>query len=326
MTMSELEMECERQIESMTMRYKIRERELDRFLYFVHERHHVWCRRMQGYSAPYTDDRQLASLSFCNVYRVLDRGSQQMVRWLNSDEMMHASFSDVLILCWLYRRTNNTDGWFRAVTRFGLPKYDNWEQWLDEVQKSDIQIVSGVPYNVCNGGRRGIPILSTLSGRTRIAIDSGMMPTSANGSHVLAIEQMSEAPGMGEFLAQQIWTDVGYSVYGSENWENFFVFSGPGSRRGLSWLTGYDWSLSSSARSRLAFSETVRRLRNIISRRDDTVRLSTPKDPQRQLSLMDVQNCLCEFDKWMRCRNGGTYRRRFTSTRQLSYPVFPSTW
>lgn len=324
--MSELETECRRFVENTTVSYRIRESELKSFLYFVHERHRIWCRRLQGCTPPYTDDRQLASLSFCNVYRVLDRGSQQMVRWLNSDEMMHASFNDVMILCWLYRRTNSTDGWSKAVARFGLPKYDSWEQWLDAVDKSGIQIVSGVPYNVCNGGRRGVPLVRTLSERTRMAIDSGMMPTNPNGSHVLIIERMSEALGMGEFLAQQIWTDVGYSVYGSRNWENFFVFSGPGSRRGLSWLTGYDWSLSSSARSRLAFSEMVRKLRDIISRRDGTVRLSTPRESQRQLSLMDVQNCLCEFDKWMRCRNGGTYRRRFISTRQLSYPVFPSTW
>lgn len=59
--------------------------DLDRameYLEFVHERHNVWERRRAGDPQPWTSDPVLAGNKFTNVFRVLDYGSQFLLKEL----------------------------------------------------------------------------------------------------------------------------------------------------------------------------------------------------------------------------------------------------
>ena len=83
---------------------------------------------------------------------------------------------------------------------------------------------------------------------------------------------------MGAFNAMQVLTDYGYST---EFRENDFVVPGPGARKGAGFLAmepmhAIEWAYSAVNRE-----GGIRALGRVPSK-------------------MDIQNCLCEFSKWVR--------------------------
>lgn len=324
------------------MDMKTNEAALTRFTSFITERHRIWLHRMRGEEQPWTTDPILQSASFCNVFRVLDRGSQQIVHFLWTDEGLSLSPLRTLILCWLYRRTNKTDGWSEAVSRLGLPMLDvsgentgaliaSVHEWLSEAQHEGIMLASSQPYNVANGCPAGKTIVEALDDDTEMALISGSLQNAANilpdchpYEHEMALTTLGATRRVSLFLAQQILTDFGYSQYGSAWYENQVVVSGPGSRRGLARITG-DESFIRSA-SEAYCSDIIEWLREYVIE-NTGVRLDL-EYAERRPSLMDVQNCLCEFDKYSRYSEDPDrgYRRFSHHTTGRLTPVYPKIW
>lgn len=109
--------------------------------------------------------------------------------------------------------------------------------------------------------------------------------------------------GLGSFIAAQVIADLKYipqcPLSEAVDWYSFAA-SGPGSRRGLNRVMGYDVGSS--------YSESTWRCDLALLRSAVNKKLSDP------LHAQDLQNCLCEFDKYERARLGeGTpkqlYRR-----------------
>lgn len=105
--------------------------------------------------------------------------------------------------------------------------------------------------------------------------------------------------GLGSFMAAQVLADIKYTV--QHNWIDFHTFaaSGPGSRRGLNRVMGRP--IDSPWRENV-FRDTLRLLR-------DKVNVRLTMEP---LTAQDLQNCLCEFDKYERIRLGeGRPKQRY---------------
>src|SRR5690349_21447205 len=88
------------------------------YLDFVAERHRVWERRQKEFStAPvvWTDDPVLAAFKFTNVFRVLDAGSQFLLKMLNEP----ISFSEKVFRAFLYRYTNRPEPYVAFHMAFG---------------------------------------------------------------------------------------------------------------------------------------------------------------------------------------------------------------
>jgi hypothetical protein len=106
--------------------------------------------------------------------------------------------------------------------------------------------------------------------------------------------------GLGSFMAAQVLADIKYTI--QHNWTDFHTFaaSGPGSRRGLNRVLGLP--IDSPWREEI-FRDTLRLLR-------DKVNVRLTMEP---LTAQDLQNCLCEFDKYERIRLGeGRPKQRYT--------------
>jgi hypothetical protein len=102
--------------------------------------------------------------------------------------------------------------------------------------------------------------------------------------------------GMGGFLAAQVIADLKYNdpiLRLAEDWDSF-ASSGPGSRRGLNRIIGWDLKRSWPEKSWRFHLEDLR----------DKVNLLLVRAGWQPLHAQDLQNCLCEFDKYERVRLG----------------------
>lgn len=103
--------------------------------------------------------------------------------------------------------------------------------------------------------------------------------------------ELCSLKGMGSFMAAQVIADLKYAH--PTKWVDFHTFaaSGPGSKRGFNRVMGaplkYPWK-----------EEEFRRL--LLALRD----LVNKELSMEPLTAQDLQNCLCEFDKYERARTG----------------------
>jgi hypothetical protein len=110
--------------------------------------------------------------------------------------------------------------------------------------------------------------------------------------------------GMGRFIAAQIVADLKYvaPLKDAKDWWTF-VASGPGSRKGMSYLLGESPQMKWKEHE---WCEAARELSVLM-------KPITEYNNMPRLHAQDLQNCCCEFSKYMRTRLGtGRPKQRFT--------------
>jgi hypothetical protein len=99
--------------------------------------------------------------------------------------------------------------------------------------------------------------------------------------------------GLASFMAAQVVADLKYAR-GPKKWADFHTFaaSGPGSKRGLNRVLGRD---KDAPMPEAEFRRVLAMLRLAVS-----ARLAS----WEPITAQDIQNCLCEYDKYERARTG----------------------
>ena len=118
--------------------------------------------------------------------------------------------------------------------------------------------------------------------------------------------RLMDFAGVGSFMAAQVVADLKYvePLRSAPDWMTF-VASGPGSRRGLNRIMGRPVDE--------AWTETA--WRAAFRRFEAAIRPELQRLDLAELHCQDLQNCLCEVDKYLRCKLGeGKPKRRFTET------------
>lgn len=213
---------------------------VDRYLHFVRARHYVFRARQAGFpQEEWTDDPILRQRKFTNVFRVLDHGSQFVVRELLAPGV---SSEDALFRSFAYRYTNRPEPFVRFQERFGrYPTLGDLrtgllaETWRQA--RADGVPFFGNAYTMFVGAENaGMNRVEWVLGLLKLTfvdrrIHLGFPSTPAEQQGVLV-----RLPRCADFMAQQIRTDFNYSEHGSVLQENVFVTGGPGSRRGAAIL------------------------------------------------------------------------------------------
>lgn len=287
----------------------------DEYVAYVEERHHVWERRSLGLPAPWSASPILREARFTNNFRVLDTGSQYVLRMVQDAETAW----DVVLRAFLYRFTNLPEPWeaYRDL-------HDRWPIVEDIAAGRIERFLRAFPGPLFSSAYMISPGIAN-KGMTRpewlaMTVDEAFVPggtwqlnpvvfspTTVVGARV---DYLTQVPRVAGFLAMQIATDIGYSdLLGSD--EDEFIVVGPGSKRGL---------------QALGLPTTPAAIRALHAEIRSTVVLDVHGTP-RPLSLMDVQNTLCEFGKYHAMLNGRNPRRRFTpdtapawAPSELAYP------
>lgn len=307
------------------------------YLAFVEGRHNVWLERQVGAPAPWSSDPILASKKFTNVFRVLDPGSQFIF------ELGAERPEDTLLRLFLYRHTGRVEAWEYLPLSVGeYPTHDNldevltaWKEYRGAVRKKKVltrwsktetwhldsaRTVFTNAYLVFpQSHEKGTDKLESI-----LALTDRLFNKEGLAAQFLVAECQQERykvlranKGVGDFMSMQILTDWGYTRFGSDA-ENEFVVPGPGCRKGI-----------------MAITDTPKQVdflhfaREEVLAGDDVPMLSLDNGEVRVPSIMDVQNTLCEFSKYVRYLGKGTTGLRPYQPAhpgQQPNPVLPAHW
>lgn len=277
---------------------------------FVTERHLVWKRRQRGESQPWTENPVLANLKFTNMFRVLDPGSQ-FVFQLNDDDPI-----DIITRLVFYRITNRPATWYALRSRFGryplahdfTEKPDSIVDFLDLYRSWGNRVFSGAYIIVPEPGTKNDKIEGAVRLTQRFVLEhaADFLAASTQEERFAALRS---TPGLGKFLSMQILTDWDYLQPREPDLS--FVIAGPGARRGAAIL---DETIPAE---HVIHDLAVEWADNLV------VRLRG-----RGLTVMDVQNTLCELSKYVRemktPRKKSVYKAAHPGPQ--SRPILPSWW
>lgn len=265
-----------------------------RLVYFVVERESVRVKKELGFpQASWTKDEILQTYRFCNVRREDDR----VTRWIADNwRTPHAYDPDLWAAMVIARLVNYPD----SLAEIGYPVPWRHARFLRvlNARRAAQKTFLGVAYRTGRGGPKSelfADMMDTMWNQRKT-----MRPTLAD---TLCSYHMTLGAcyGLGSFLAAQVVADLKYvwPLRGAKDWMTFAA-SGPGSRRGLNRL------LDSPVDLRWSEDNWRFRLADLKARLNNTLRWDKP------LHAQDVQNCLCEFDKYERVRTGeGRPKQRF---------------
>ena len=265
-------------------------------LHWIKERESVRIKKEAGEPKPWTTDPIIRDYKFCNVRRNDDRVS----RWIH-DHWLHpyADHSNITFAMCVARIFNwpetlalieeivFAEGWYPDLMRNVLKEY------RDQGNK----VFTGA-YTVSTCG--------LAMDKVDYVIDKVFTPlrwiVNPMDDHVtleMVWAKLCEFQGFSSFMAGQVIADLKYiePLKSAPDW-NTFAPLGPGSIRGLNRLHGR--ALAYNVKQQQGTQELLE-IQSIIKR-----------ELALDIALHDVQNCMCEFDKYMRLKyDGGKVRSKY---------------
>jgi hypothetical protein len=300
---------------------------LESFWRFICERQQIWHKRfVERQLPPWTKDEILKTTRFTNVYRELDPGTQFALREILETTL---PIQDKIFNVMLYRLIGRTET-FSAI---GLQHVSSFDPSFLEKTLRFIRDVEGKP------PFSGAYIVSTylrMGSRDKVVNIARLFDALAKIFHrvydsILAcrsakdvFHELRRVYGFGTFLAYQVLVDLLYPLKINEGrpilpfTHNDWAIAGPGAKRGIEVLLS----------SHVGANElrVMRWLHEHQQTEFERLRLAFPYlrdqygDPV-PISLSNIENCLCEFYKYIKIRSGtGRARRRFVA-RDPNEPV-----
>jgi hypothetical protein len=265
-------------------------------LYFIWEREAIRLARENGHSAPWTKDPVLDKYKFTNIHRCDDRVSQWVIDKLITPYLERSDLWFTLLIA----RLINWPPTLQALMKKGVipcaPEdfdADMFEHTLERIKNDGKKVYSGAymlyPTKMEPGGNKSKAVAKYIIGS---AIENADNVRAAlwNADSVMSIEkfvaELSKCFGISTFIAGQVAADLTYTGMDVEDLYTYAPI-GPGSSRGLNYLLGRapfaTWKQKEfNAELSNVYGEIVDKLEIV------------------DMTLHDVQNCMCEFSKYCR--------------------------
>jgi hypothetical protein len=259
---------------------------LKSLLFWILERESIRQKKEAGQPRPWTKDSILNVYRFCNVYREFDR----VTLWIAEN--------------WRNPNRKNKDLWFAMVVarllnqpptlaNLGFPVPWNPDHFVKKLKALRQRgTIFNSAYIVSTNGKAmdkvdylAQYVLNPLwTNRKELQPQKGQ---TLDEYHQL----LTQYDGLGSFMAAQVIADMKY-VPPLDNAEDWYTFaaSGPGSRRGLNRMLGRDKDSNWREDEWRSYLEELRTI----------VNNSLNRKIKEDLHGQDMQNCLCEFDKYQR--------------------------
>lgn len=277
------------------------EENIEHLVYWINERQRIYLKRQRGDPKPWTKDLILQQYRFCNAYREQDK----VTKWIAKH--------------WRTPNDKDPDLWFAMLVARYINEPASLElvgypvPWTDKAQKRfhDAVVTRKAigknfynPAYIISTGGQAIPKHQYLAGFfSKFWKDRFYMRPNKDQNLAIYADRLVAVPGMGTFFAGQIIADLKYTSHlkNSPDWWTFAV-SGPGSRRGLNRVLGrpveQNWREAD-------WKTELDKLRKIVNEKITMHGLA-------KLHGQDLQNCLCEFSKFMKAvDNVGKPKQRY---------------
>jgi hypothetical protein len=275
--------------------------------HWIMERERIRVQHAKALPRPWTTDPVLARYRFCNVVRMDDRVS----RWLFDRWYARTAPPATLLVQATIGRLINEPATLAHVTPprapYSTTDVRNLERFLlDRMAATagpvytSAYLVIGSDFAGDKGGKAaGIPRIVGRVSEAAHAIVQGSPTMEDMHGRLMRIN------GLGSFLAGQIVADMRHLLPDACSPDRYtWAPIGPGSRRGMNRLMGVD---KDTSLTQAEFLPLLRVLRDL---------LRVPPALKRRIEAMDLQNCLCEFDKYCRAVHDNHRPRRL-------YPATP---
>lgn len=263
-------------------------------------------KKMKGTIGPWTTDEILATWRFCNVRRRDDRASQWLLRNVLTEENIEYDLKSFLMFS-AWCRWCNWPPTIKAVMDLGFyPKRQiDWVGLGKYVDSQQGKVWTGaymVRASEVPGQRKGKWISETVVGERFGAFVPELEDRlTALDTYRDIWEVIKGIDGYGSFMAGQIAGDLTYtSLLDDAPDLNTFAPLGPGSIRGFNRVMGVT-PLTERPSEELWLEKLAEWRRMIVYKL--TSELDSPADYEK-ITALDVQNCLCETDKYLRAKNG----------------------
>ena len=268
---------------------------IDLFIGFVKEREKIKLLKDSGAPAPWSEDPILNFYRFCNIRRRDDRVS----KWLITEYYPKLSPDTDFWFVGAIARLLNWPPVLAALLKDGMIPVRAENFWPGafaarlEQLKLELGKVYTSAYVVYPGPVKGLKKSNALSNLMLkpLADKAELIRGSfAHNSVETMVNNLATSFGINTFIAGQVAADLTY-IPGQLNAAfdlHTYAPEGPGSRRGLNRLLGRP--LTAKFKSSAEFSTYLAQVLETV----------TEWTPYKDLTLHDVQNCMCEFDKYCR--------------------------
>ena len=254
---------------------------INKFIHFINERERARILKGAGEPKPWTYDPVLQSYRFCNVRREDDK----VTRWINDNwrgpYYQHPSMPRAMLLARLIN-------WPDTLEEIGFPEVWHARTYADKIgarmARGD-KTWTGA-YMITAEKEPGIPKQVSVC-KTVEALNFQLRDTCQG-----VWEQLQELPRIGSFMAAQVVADLKHCAeLEHAHDKRHFCAPGPGSEKGLNILLGVNrvWNQKDFIAEVCKLSDPIWRGTGLI------------------LDNQDIQNCLCEFHKYVR----GTSRSKY---------------
>jgi hypothetical protein len=276
------------------------------FFKWIEERESIWRKKeLQNLPPPWTEDKILQEYKFTNVFRNKDRVTRDL--WTHVFNH-HSALLDNGKRKWSLRNLDKLLFQICLYRLFNLPNtflvlgplVDNWnyseaKKVLDKLRKADHQIFTGAYMVHAPHGSKGqpkhIPYLKLV---TKIWNDRhDLLYRIEQGKSMRdAVAILSQYKMIGNFIAYEIacdlrWTPILDDAIDINTWAN----PGPGAKRGLNRV--FNRPLNHLQPDEIFIEE----MKNLLVWAGTMCKI-------KGLELREIEHSLCEFDKYMRVKNG----------------------
>lgn len=269
------------------------------YFYFIQERMNIFWRKCED-CGTLTNDPIFREYKFTNVYRACDRVSQYLIGNVIYKDLDKYTPEDVLLRILVFKIFNRIETWeyLSSQTDIRVSNF-NVEQLskiLSKRQKTHPIFSNAYMMTGCYSGYKGI------SSKHQVwlhMIDDEFIHKNGFKKVLEAIsladvyKQLRQYPLIGDFLAYQYTIDFNYSPYLNFD-EDSFVKAGVGAVRGIKkcfYQHGAD------------YEDAIYYIHDHFEELQQKYGYTAFRPlPGRKLKLIDLQNCFCETDKYLRAK------------------------
>lgn len=299
------------------------------YFYFIQERMNIFWKKYE-HKEHLTDDPIFQEYKFTNVYRACDRVSQYLIKNVIYKDLDRYTPEDALLRILVFKVFNKIETWnyLSGLTNITIDSF-NVERISKALSQRQLNFPIFSNAYMMAGSHSEYPTIKTKHNLWLQVIEDEFVKK--NGvAKILKAKSMREVyqlfreyPLIGDFLAYQYTIDMNYSPYLNFD-EDSFVKAGVGAVRGIkkcfvSYGNSYEDAIIYTHNH---FEELQERYGY-----SDFLPL-----PGRNLKLIDLQNCFCETDKYLRAKmpelkvgNVRIKQHYKPSNNKINY-YFPDKW